>query len=574
MATFTTTAETVRFTDTDGAVSFTASRPSVTFTAGYQSVTGAGATDLDDLTDVTITAAASGDILRHNGTAWVDTPGAAHFAAANTAPVTVNFRVACSAVDGTATVFEIVVPERGASASGVVPAGWSSVFTVPDVATLEGLLALNSLTSATVLVVSEPGVYQFDADAIAEPWTDVTPDDGVDVLLATDASARYWFAGGTLRYLTVTDLIGGVTGDDLDLDATQIAKTGAGGLDFNQLTVDGVLENHEGILDNSRYGCAFFDTTVIDPASYGTAPVTQPTPDGGAIVLGADVLVLTAVDTTKRGLWHIDAIDGTWSQYAYPDILIGNKWSFTCNAEGAAGDGVKFEWIDEDPTIVARKSGATPGSSQPPEGETWADGRNGRWIKYTSTVDVVSNVAQDRILGRITSGTGDSEELTAAQVRTLLGNPVVGGQDEGPVVTATTATTMLDAPITLTGAAGDHFTVTVGGRFNNQTGSPKRPTITVLLGATTVATLKPASAISSSANDRLFRATIDIRVNAATDINVVADGQIVASVFEVSTGTATGDISAGLDLDIRGAVESGGSQEVQVTQVSVIRFRA
>jgi hypothetical protein len=40
---------------------------------------GGGSTALDDLTDVTITAAASGDILRHNGTAWVDTPGTTHF---------------------------------------------------------------------------------------------------------------------------------------------------------------------------------------------------------------------------------------------------------------------------------------------------------------------------------------------------------------------------------------------------------------------------------------------------------------------------------------------------------------
>jgi hypothetical protein len=39
------------------------------------------------------------------------------------------------------------------------------------------------------------------------------------------------------------------------------------------------------------------------------------------------------------------------------------------------------------------------------------------------TVDVVSNVAQDRILGRVASGSGDSEELTAAQTRTLLSTP-------------------------------------------------------------------------------------------------------------------------------------------------------
>lgn len=41
-----------------------------------------GASALDDLTDVTITAAASGDILRHNGTAWVDAAGSTYFEAA------------------------------------------------------------------------------------------------------------------------------------------------------------------------------------------------------------------------------------------------------------------------------------------------------------------------------------------------------------------------------------------------------------------------------------------------------------------------------------------------------------
>lgn len=52
-----------------------------------------------------------------------------------------------------------------------------------------------------------------------------------------------------------------------------------------------------------------------------------------------------------------------------------------------------------------------------------ADGAgNAAWEAAPSggTVDVVSNVAQDRILGRVTAGSGDSEELTAAQVRTLI----------------------------------------------------------------------------------------------------------------------------------------------------------
>lgn len=95
------------------------------------------------------------------------------------------------------------------------------------------------------------------------------------------------------------------------------------------------------------------------------------------------------------------------------------------------------------------------------------------------TVDVVSNVAQDRILGRTSSGSGDSEELTAAQARTLLGfggattHPVPSGgvgADEwslppGCLATSTASTVALSAgtiwefpfaprsPITLTAIA-------------------------------------------------------------------------------------------------------------------------
>jgi hypothetical protein len=42
---------------------------------GIHSGTGGGASELDDLTDVTITSPTTGDMLRYNGTAWVNTPG-------------------------------------------------------------------------------------------------------------------------------------------------------------------------------------------------------------------------------------------------------------------------------------------------------------------------------------------------------------------------------------------------------------------------------------------------------------------------------------------------------------------
>lgn len=76
MTTWTTTQTEVTWTAVDD--------PSVTWTVqvGGTSGGGGGATNLDGLTDVVITAAASGDILRHNGTNWVDTPGTDHFEAA------------------------------------------------------------------------------------------------------------------------------------------------------------------------------------------------------------------------------------------------------------------------------------------------------------------------------------------------------------------------------------------------------------------------------------------------------------------------------------------------------------
>ena len=54
-----------------------------------------------------------------------------------------------------------------------------------------------------------------------------------------------------------------------------------------------------------------------------------------------------------------------------------------------------------------------------------SDSDNLKYVDFSdfssgTTVDVVSNVAADRILGRVTAGSGDSEELTAAQVRSLI----------------------------------------------------------------------------------------------------------------------------------------------------------
>lgn len=66
---------------------------------------------------------------------------------------------------------------------------------------------------------------------------------------------------------------------------------------------------------------------------------------------------------------------------------------------------------------VARLGSGTPSSANFLRGDgSWQTPPGG-------TVDVVSNVASGRILGRTSSGSGDSEELTDANVRTFLKTP-------------------------------------------------------------------------------------------------------------------------------------------------------
>jgi hypothetical protein len=101
---------------------------------------------------------------------------------------------------------------------------------------------------------------------------------------------------------------------------------------------------------------------------------------------------------------------------------------------------------------------------------------NRRTGSIGGTVDVLSNVAADRILGRITSGSGNSEELTAAQVRTILGDPWVTitdttlGSAAANFEVDTTGYSYLDVMLTGLGDNGT-ATVTVRVRFNGDTGN-------------------------------------------------------------------------------------------------------
>lgn len=74
--------------DTMGTALVAGSNVTITVNDGADTITiaatggGGGASALDDLTDVTITSAATGNVLRYNGTAWVNVAGSTFFEAA------------------------------------------------------------------------------------------------------------------------------------------------------------------------------------------------------------------------------------------------------------------------------------------------------------------------------------------------------------------------------------------------------------------------------------------------------------------------------------------------------------
>jgi hypothetical protein len=99
------------------------------------------------------------------------------------------------------------------------------------------------------------------------------------------------------------------------------------------------------------------------------------------------------------------------------------------------------------------------------------------------TVDVVSNVATDRLLGRVTAGSGDSEELTATQARTLLNvadgaNAYVHPNHSGDVTSVADGATTIANDVVTNAKLANVATATIKGRVTAATGDPEDLTAT------------------------------------------------------------------------------------------------
>lgn len=119
---------------------------------------------------------------------------------------------------------------------------------------------------------------------------------------------------------------------------------------------------------------------------------------------------------------------------------------------------------DEDVVAAASATNYTPSASTV---EGHLAGIDTALGSVSGTVDVVSNVATNTILGRNDAGSGDSEELTPAEVRTMLNVADGATANAGTVTSVATGTGLSGGPITSTGTISLANTTVTAGSYTN-----------------------------------------------------------------------------------------------------------
>ncbi len=320
----------------------------------------------------------------------------------------------------------------------------------------------------TLTIVSAPAM--FDPDAVIATWEALATAGGIPTEAIDDVSTAISVTYGVngeapTTQAAINNNAAWLAAVALSLAATPAQAVGPGplidvGLFSGVVSIIGQLAQAEGILDRWGFVAAVEDVANINLATYTAGPVvTQPTFTHGSLAgissgqrPHTHVLLLAQTDPAENRIYEVDADTGQWSQPTDTDVFWppGNGYRATLNAPGDDDDGMTWIWQFDDKTVVQRGGNYSDGDLTETDGRwvLWTDPTaTGGGTTLTDPTDI-PGATTDRILGRVTSGTGAVEELTAAQVRTLLGidlgkipTVVQLGSDQGVTSSTTLANT-------------------------------------------------------------------------------------------------------------------------------------
>jgi hypothetical protein len=277
-----------------------------------------------------------------------------------------------------------------------------------------------------------PGVVAADAPATYDPGTQT-------IGVAVGTTAGTVAAGDDARFAptvfaeAVQDTVGAMATDGTTVNFTYDDTAGTLTAEVQGLTSANVSDFAEAVRD--RLGATLvagtgITVTVDDPGDTVTvaSTVTQYTDEqardalGSALVAGnnIDITVDDGADTITVAVESLTSADVGDFAEAVDDRVA---------ALLVAGSDVTLTYDDgaNTLTVAATGGGVTDGD----KGDITVSGGGATWTVDNNAITLakLADIATARILGRVTAGSGDPEELTPAQTRTLL-MPLLHVRDE------------------------------------------------------------------------------------------------------------------------------------------------
>jgi hypothetical protein len=497
---------------------------------------GAGSIALDDLTDVALVGTTSGDLLRYNGTAWTDTK-----------------LVASDLATGTSGASTYLRGDQSWQTHNL-----DALTDVALVGATSGDFLRHNGTNWTDATIVASDLGTGTADAVHFLAGDLTWQAAVPLDVDCKNTTASTIPKGTPVY--VTGSVGaGATVEVAPAQASAAGTMSSIGLTTSELTANATgYVRVMGVLSGVSTGAYSINQTLYVAAAGG---LTSTRPSGDTQLVQNIGRVIRSNNSTGEIL-----ILGPGRTNDVPN-LIGTDY---LASSGTASASTYLRGDQSWSAIAAADVGAVPTSRNVSSGTGLSGGGD-------LTADRTLSVLYGTTSGTATAGndarlsdartptahktshqSGGSDELALAAnqitsgvfTTTYLPHKVVAGQDEsGSVTISTTPASILDSAITLpVCAAGDMLMITGAVSINNNSGASRTYTLSLKLGATTVASaLTGAQAVATRVNT--FHAFV--RVEDTSDLNGCITCMPQAVQSGSGEGVATENIGTGtLTLDV------------------------